>query len=72
MGIKYKFLQINYFLSKGIPQRNQLSYPSNLLTDHLKQTGIMEPLITDCNSYPFINQYHSLATGCLARIKNQT
>lgn len=31
----------------GIPQGNQLFYPSNLLTDHLKQTGIMEPLITD-------------------------
>ena len=48
MGIKYKFLQINYFLSKGISQRNQLFHPSNLLTDYLKQTGIMEPLITDC------------------------
>ena len=31
----------------GIPQENQLFHPSNLLTDHLKQTGIMEPLITD-------------------------
>ena len=30
-----------------IPQGNQLIRPSNLLTDHLKQTGIMEPLITD-------------------------
>ena len=47
MGIKYKFLQINYFLSKGIPQRNQLFHPKNLLTDYLKQTGIMELLITD-------------------------
>ena len=34
--------------SEGIPQRNQLFSPSNLLTDYLKQTGIMEPLITDC------------------------
>lgn len=33
MGIKYKFLQINYFLSKGIPQRNQLFHPLSLLTD---------------------------------------
>ena len=32
----------------GIPQGNQLFSPSNLLTDYLKQTGIMEPLITDC------------------------
>ncbi|KAF0568187.1 hypothetical protein FQV37_1331 [Psychrobacter nivimaris] len=63
MGIKYKFLQINYFLSKGIPQGNQLFHSSNVLIDHLKQTAIMEPLITDCNSYPFINQYHSLGTG---------
>ena len=30
----------------GIPQRNQLFHPPNLLTDHLKQTGIMEPLIS--------------------------
>ncbi len=33
---------------QSIPQRNQLFSPSNLLTDYLKQTGIMEPLITDC------------------------
>ena len=31
----------------GIPQGNQLFHPSNLLIDHLKQTVIMEPLITD-------------------------
>ena len=31
----------------GIPQRNQLFYPLNLLTDYLKQTAIMEPLILD-------------------------
>ena len=47
MGIKYKFLQINYFLSKDIPQGNQLFHPQNLLTDYSKQTGIMEPLIID-------------------------
>ena len=32
---------------QAIPQGNQLFHPSNLLTDHLKQTGIMEPLIAD-------------------------
>ena len=32
---------------KGIPQGNQLFHPSNLLTDHLKQTAIMELPITD-------------------------
>ena len=26
----------------GIPQGNQLFHPSNLLTDYLKQTAIME------------------------------
>ena len=31
----------------GIPQGNQLFHPLNLLTDHLKQTAIMEPLKTD-------------------------
>ncbi len=30
-----------------IPQGNQPFRPSNLLTDYLKQTGIMELLITD-------------------------
>ncbi len=34
----------------GIPQGNHLSHPSNLLTDYLKQTGIMEPLKTDYES----------------------
>ena len=41
----------------GIPQRNHLFHPSNLLTDYLKQTAIMESLITDyfrCLN-PYIN-----------------
>ena len=33
--------------SRSIPQGNQIFQPSNLLTDYLKQTAIMEPLITD-------------------------
>lgn len=41
----YKTLRLLFI---GIPQGNQLFSPSNLLTDYLKQTGIMEPLITDC------------------------
>ena len=31
----------------GIPQRNHLIRLINQLIDHLKQTGIMEPLILD-------------------------
>jgi len=31
-------------VSKAIPQGNQLFHHSNVLTDHLKQTAIMEPL----------------------------
>lgn len=31
----------------SIPQGNQIFQPSNLLTDYLKQTAIMEPLIID-------------------------
>ena len=34
--------------SASIPQGNQLFHPLNLLTDYLKQTDTMEPLITDC------------------------
>ena len=41
-------LDVFELVSLGIPQGNQLFRPSNLLTDYLKQTGIMEPLITDC------------------------
>ena len=33
--------------SEGIPQGNQLKSSKNQLIDHLKQTGIMEPLKTD-------------------------
>ncbi len=42
-----------YFLS--IIQGNQLFHPSNLLTDYLKQTVKMEPLLIDCLSY--MNSY---------------
>ena len=42
-------VKIKEFL--GIPQGNQIFHPSNILTDYLKQTGIMEPLITDYFRY---------------------
>ena len=40
-------LDVFELVSLGIPQRNQSFYPLDLLTDHLKQTGITEPLILD-------------------------
>jgi len=40
------YKECHQIIYQGIPQRNQLFHPSNLLTDHLKQTGIMEPLIS--------------------------
>ena len=47
IGSLKSYLSFHRIAFIGIPQGNQLFYPSNLLTDHLKQTGIMEPLITD-------------------------
>ena len=42
---------MNFSIDLDIPQGNQLFQPSNLLIDYLKQTGIMEPLITDYIKY---------------------
>ncbi len=35
--------------NQDIPLGNQLFRHLNLLIDHLKRTGITEPLITDCS-----------------------